>query len=111
MTGELICFHIKLKSLDALADPEIRPGSSQYKSLANSEPPPFNEVVSLASHVEMKDITLFEMNNQPYISVVQQPDRIVVIDVTKKTISTLLCHNHEDFQELVKINSLALCIN
>lgn len=103
LTHELVCLRVQLQSLETLGDPEIRPRSREYINLAKKQPPPFLDVATLVAPFPMDNITLFELNNLPYLSVVQQPNKIVTIDLTGGTYSTLICNDHEDYIGEVRI--------
>lgn len=103
---ESICEHISLESLEALADPQLVPGSREYLDLAANQPPPFTQVAYLEAERHTDCLTLFEYNEFPYLAVVQQPDEVVVIDLTARVISTLVCNPYEAYPDKVSRSSL-----
>src|ERR1700733_14125815 len=98
---DLSCVFISLPSLETLSDPEITPGSADYNSRALRYKPPFLQVATLTATYQMNHISLYELNNMPYLAVVQNPTLIAFIDLTNKTVRNLACHDHEDYPRLV----------
>jgi hypothetical protein len=98
---DLSCVFVSLDSLDILVDPEMLPGSADYKSRALRQKPPFLQVTTLTATHQMNHISLYELDNMPYLSVVQHPTLIVFIDLTNRTVHNLACHDHEDYPGLV----------
>jgi len=92
MMNDLQCVRISLDSLEALADPRIVPGSKEYQDIAGSQGGPFFEVEVLEAAGELNVISLYEMDGVPYMSVVEQPNTIVMVDLHKeKKMSRPLC--------------------
>ena len=89
-----------------LADPEILPGSADYKSRALRQKPPFLQVATLIATYKMDQISLYELDNMPYLAVVQHPTLIALIDLTNQTVHNLACHDHEDYPDLVSTFAL-----
>jgi hypothetical protein len=101
--NDLSCVFISLPCLEMLADPEILPGSADYKSRALRQKPPFLQVSTLTATYQMDQISLYELDDLPYLCVVQHPTLIAFIDLTNRTVRNLACHEHEDFPGLVRV--------
>lgn len=80
-----------------MANPHNAPGDVDYASVAQRQKGPFYEVTTLIAAYELDTISLYEMAGMPYLSIVQQPKSIVIVDLTNDTISTLECYNHVDY--------------
>jgi hypothetical protein len=98
---DLSCVFVSLNCLEMLADPEILPGSADYRSRALRQKPPFLQVATLTATYQMKNISLYELDNMPYLCVVQHPTLIAFVDLTNRTVHNLACHDHEDYLGLV----------
>jgi len=103
---ECICLHTSLDSLELLSDPQIIPGSQEFISRASEQNPPFLLVSHMESDVHMDCLTLFEYNEMPYVAFVERPDRIVIIDLTCRVISTMICSKFEQFSDVVSYISV-----
>ncbi|KAF8899288.1 hypothetical protein BD779DRAFT_1465227 [Infundibulicybe gibba] len=88
---ESMCLHISLDSLELLVDPQVVPGSAEFVKRAASQPPPFLEVAYLEADLHIESLSLFDFNGMPYLAVAQQPDEVVIIDLTSNVISTMIC--------------------
>lgn len=97
---DLSCVFISLNCLEMLADPEILPGSADYKSRALRQKPPFLQVAVLTATYQMNNISLYELDNMPYLAVVQHPTLIAFIDLTNRNVYNLACHDHDDYPGL-----------
>jgi hypothetical protein len=100
---DLSCVFISLVCLEMLADPEIQPGSADYRSRALRQKPPFLQVSTLTATYQMDQISLYELDNMPYLCVVQHPTLIAFIDLTNRTVRNLAFHDYEDFPGLVRV--------
>ncbi|KAG9222277.1 hypothetical protein CCMSSC00406_0006574 [Pleurotus cornucopiae] len=96
---EIACFCITLDQLEAMSDADIVPGSQKYYDRLNVLDPPFRTLAFMGSSQRMEHVSLFELNEEPYIIFVQQPNRIVLKNLSTGVRSTLQCnpaHDHPD---------------
>ncbi|KAJ6575495.1 hypothetical protein B0H19DRAFT_1128980 [Mycena capillaripes] len=96
---ETLCLHVALDPLEELVDPRISPGSAEFYNLAVARPPPFLQVSLFESETRITSLTLFELDNKAHLAFVQQPRRIVFIDLASGVVSRLLIHNFNNFPE------------
>ncbi|KAJ7206725.1 hypothetical protein B0H12DRAFT_1243273 [Mycena haematopus] len=96
---ESLCLHVSLGALEALVDPRIHPGSDTLKNIAVAKDPPFLQVSLFESETRITSLTLFELNEKAHVAFVQQPRRIVFIDLASGVVSPLLMHNYNNFPE------------
>ncbi|KAJ6609327.1 hypothetical protein B0H10DRAFT_1954660 [Mycena sp. CBHHK59/15] len=96
---ESLCLHIPLDDLEALVDPRVHPGSLEFQELAIVRPPPFRQISLFESETRITSLTLFELDKKAHVAFVQQPRRVVFIDLTSGVISKLLCHDFAGFPE------------
>ncbi|KAF8079203.1 hypothetical protein FPV67DRAFT_1616907 [Lyophyllum atratum] len=98
---ELICVQISLEALEALANPYVAPGGTESASisLADRSKGPFYQVATAIAKYQVDHISLYELDGRPFVSMVQLPNRIVVIDLTAQAISTLICESHDEYQD------------
>ncbi|KAG5222360.1 Fbox floxuridine [Salix suchowensis] len=96
---EIACFCIALDQLEAMSDADIVPGSQKYYDRLKLLDPPFRTLAFMGSSQRMEHVSLFELNEEPYIIFVQQPSRIVLKNLSTGVRSTLQCnpaHDHPD---------------
>lgn len=96
---ESLCLHVSLDALEELVDPRIRPGSAAFFNIAVNRPPPFLQVSSFESDTRITSLTLFELDDKAHVAFVQQPRRIVFIDLASGVLSPMLIDNYENFPE------------
>ncbi|KAJ7492263.1 hypothetical protein FB451DRAFT_1122988 [Mycena latifolia] len=96
---ESLCLHVSLDALEELVDPRIPPGSAEFYNLAVARPPPFLQVSLFESETRITSLTLFELDHKAHVAFVQQPRRIVFIDLASGVVSPMLIHNYENFPE------------
>jgi hypothetical protein len=96
---DLSCMFISLPSLEMLSDPGIFPGSADYKSLALRQKPPFLQVTSFTTESKLDLISLYELDNMPYLAVVKHPNVIVFVNLTTRATHNLECLKHKDYEE------------
>ncbi|GLB43621.1 hypothetical protein LshimejAT787_1401330 [Lyophyllum shimeji] len=98
---ELLCVYINLETLEALADPHITPGSVESASIALGEfaKGPFYQAATAIAKYEVNHVSLFEFNGKSFASMVQMPNRVVIIDLSAQTVSTLICENHDEYRD------------
>jgi len=97
--------HVSLDALEALVDPTIAPGSNAFYELAVAKAPPFLQVSLFESETRITSLTLFELNEKAHVAFVQQPRRIVFIDLASGVVSPMLIHNYNNFPEKVNYSS------
>ncbi|KAJ6601456.1 hypothetical protein DFH09DRAFT_564208 [Mycena vulgaris] len=96
---ESLCLHVSLDALEALVDPRIPPGSPEFYNLAIARAPPFLQVSLFESETRITSLTLFELEHKAHVAFVQQPHRIVFINLASGVVSPMLIHNYKDFPE------------
>ena len=96
------CIFVSLDTLERLVDPEVKPGSADYKSFAMRQKPPFFQVANLSAAHQMNHITLFELDNEPYLAVVQPPGVIALTDLTRRSVCVLGCLDHHHYRGQVR---------
>ncbi|KAJ7109839.1 hypothetical protein C8R44DRAFT_264372 [Mycena epipterygia] len=96
---ESLCMHVSLDALEELVDPRIPPGSAEFYNLAVARAPPFLQVSLFESETRITSLTLFELNQKAHVAFVQQPRRVVFIDLASGVVSPMLIHNYENFPE------------
>ncbi|KAJ7651602.1 hypothetical protein DFH06DRAFT_548148 [Mycena polygramma] len=96
---ESVCMHVSLDALEDLVDPRVHPDSAEYYNRAAARPPPFFQISSYESETRITSLTLFELDNRAHVAFVQQPRRIVFIDLTSGVQSPMLIHNYNNFPE------------
>ncbi|KAF7347521.1 hypothetical protein MVEN_01508300 [Mycena venus] len=96
---ESLCLHVSLDALEALVDPRILPGSTAFYNLAVAKDPPFLQVSLFESETRITSLTLFELNDKAHVAFVQQPRRIVFIDLASGVVSPMHIHNYNNFPE------------
>jgi hypothetical protein len=97
---ECVCLHISLQALELLSNPKFPPGSSQFRTYAETQPPPFRELARIRSSAALDSLTLVEHDGMPFVVVVKRPDRVVIKDLTTTMRSTLRCAPFEPFSDL-----------
>ncbi|KAF4573448.1 hypothetical protein EYR36_007963 [Pleurotus pulmonarius] len=96
---EIACFSISLDQLEMMSDADIVPGSQKYYDIMKVLAPPFRTMAFMGSSQRMEHMSLFELNEEPYIIFAQQPNRIVLKNLSTGVRSTLQCnpaHDHPD---------------
>ncbi|KAJ7774015.1 hypothetical protein B0H16DRAFT_1362931 [Mycena metata] len=96
---ESLCLHVSLDTLEALVDPRVKPGSIEFYNLAVSRPPPFPQVSIFESETRITSLTLFELKKKAHVAFVQQPRKMVFIDLDSSVLSSMLIQNYNDFPE------------
>ncbi|KAF8215794.1 hypothetical protein K438DRAFT_1659074 [Mycena galopus ATCC 62051] len=96
---ESVCLHVSLDPLEALVDPRIRPGSDAHFNIAVAKDPPFLEVSIFESETRITSLTLFELDEKAHVAFVQQPRRIVFIDLASGVVSPMLMNNYNNLPE------------
>ncbi|KAJ6520192.1 hypothetical protein C8R45DRAFT_52401 [Mycena sanguinolenta] len=94
---ETLGLHVSLETLESLVDPRIYPGSEKLYNLALANGPPFLQVSLFESETRITSLTLFELNGKAHVAFVQQPRRIVFIDLASGVVSPLLMHSYNNF--------------
>ncbi|KAJ7922792.1 hypothetical protein B0H13DRAFT_2317025 [Mycena leptocephala] len=79
---ESLCLHVSLDALEALVDPRVPPGSAEFAKIAVAQDPPF-----------------LELDKKAHVAFVQQPRRIVFINLASGVRSPMLIHNYGNFPE------------
>lgn len=93
MENELSCIRINLESLEAMADPLIAPGSDELREIALSQNGPFFEIASMIAPRELTIVSLFELDDAPYVTVVEQPNTIVIANLHLNKYCRLQCRH------------------
>ncbi|KAJ7687350.1 hypothetical protein B0H17DRAFT_685696 [Mycena rosella] len=96
---ESLCLHISLDALEELVDPRIPPGSDEFYNIAVARSPPFLQVSLFESETRITSLTLFELDQKAHVAFVQQPRRVVFIDLASGVVSRMLIHNYKDYPE------------
>jgi hypothetical protein len=100
---ESLCLHVSLDALEALVDPRVPPGSAEFAKIAVAKDPPFLEVSLYESETRITSLTLFELDKKAHVAFVQQPRRIVFINLASGVRSPMLIHNYGNFPEEVRL--------
>lgn len=100
---ETLCLHVALDPLEELVDPRISPGSAEFYNLAVARPPPFLQVSLFESETRITSLTLFELENKAHLAFVQQPRRVVFVNLASGVVSRLLIHNFNNLPEEVNL--------
>ncbi|KAJ7150379.1 hypothetical protein C8R46DRAFT_1124821 [Mycena filopes] len=96
---ESLCLHVSLEALEELVDPRVRPGSKEFYNLAVARGPPFLQVSIYESETRITSLTLFELKKKAHVAFVQQPRKMVFIDLDSGVLSPMLIHNYNNFPE------------
>ncbi|KAK7063912.1 hypothetical protein R3P38DRAFT_17160 [Favolaschia claudopus] len=94
---ESLTLHVSLDNLEALVDPRIRPGSAAFYDMAVNKDPPFLQVSSFESETRITSLNLFELDEEAHVAFVQQPSRIVLVNLATGAITAMLAGNYNDF--------------
>ncbi|KAL4070480.1 hypothetical protein J3A83DRAFT_4243550 [Scleroderma citrinum] len=90
------CVQISLDALDALADPRLDPGSSEFFECARSQPPPFRLLSDMRSSSEFGVLDLAIIDGVPTLAVVKGSETVVLKQLTGKgIITTMNCAREE----------------
>lgn len=100
---ESLCLHVSLDALEELVDPRVKPGSTEFYNLAVARPPPFLQVSLFESETRITSLTLFELKQKAHVAFVQQPRKMVFIDLNSGVLSPMLIQNYNNFPEKVNL--------
>ncbi|KAI6048065.1 hypothetical protein EDC04DRAFT_51039 [Pisolithus marmoratus] len=90
------CIQISLDALDALADPRLDRGSSEFFEFAGSQPPPFRLLSVLRSSSEFGVVDLTIIDDIPTLAVVKGSETIVFKQLTGMgSVTTMVCAREE----------------
>ncbi|RDB19504.1 hypothetical protein Hypma_013473 [Hypsizygus marmoreus] len=90
---ELCVAYVNLHSLEAMTNPVIVPGEAEYTSIAQRQKGPFYQLATAVTGFRVDMVSLFEMGGKPFVSLVQLPRYVSVlqVDAKKNTTSSFRC--------------------
>jgi hypothetical protein len=88
---EVCCVYLDLNVLDTLSNPFLKPHTEEWKAVAISQGDPFNyiQIYNSAHEVEPDSLSLFEVDGDPHLTLIQLPNTIIFANLTPNRISLL----------------------
>lgn len=67
-------------------------------------PAPFSKASYIVSFEEVEILSLYEIDGIPYFAIVQQPEEVVIVNLSTKSVATLACNDNELYPHQVSRN-------